>query len=125
MAIGFFLLNGTTNVCPDRGLNRTSTPRIHTAKFGDGYEQRIRNGINALEETFSIAFINRPPEEIDDIIALFETRGGVVPFNLTVPNTNKAGGEETIKVVCDNWSKVYTYTIASGCTANFRRVYEP
>ena len=33
-------------VQPDKGLGRQTTMRVHLASFGDGYEQRIADGIN-------------------------------------------------------------------------------
>lgn len=125
MAIGFTLLDGVTTVCPDRSLRAESNPRTLIAKFGDGYEQRARDGINSIEEEYSIAFKNRDPSEIDDIIALFNSKGGVENFSFTVLDDNAAGGEKTIKVVCPKYNKVWTNKIAYGCTATFRRVYEP
>lgn len=123
MAIGFLV--GATQVAPDRSLTRTSTPKVLRARFGDGYEQRIADGINNLEQTFSISFVNRSKEDIDDITAFFELKGGVTSFDYTIPDSNvSAPFETTIKVVCENWSTVYVQTDCYTCTANFRRVYE-
>ena len=58
MAVGFTDLTSTVRK-PDKGLARSSKPIIHLAKFGDGYEQRLANGINNLVESYSIAFNNR------------------------------------------------------------------
>jgi len=123
MAIGFLV--GATQIAPDRSLSRASTPRVLTASFGDGYEQRIVDGINNINETFSISFQNRSKAEIDDITAFFVSKGGVTSFDYTIPDSNVSPSyETTVKVVCDSWNTVYVQTDCYTCTANFRRVYE-
>lgn len=88
MAIGFTVTNIATNVVPDRSLNKTSAPAIRTAKFGDGYEQRVVDGINNIKESFSITLANRDKVESDDISAFFDSKGGATAFNFTIPDTN-------------------------------------
>lgn len=124
MAIGFTDLTSTVRK-PDKSMVRTSTPKLHLVKFGDGYEQRIANGINNLEENYSISFNNRTKAEIDDIIAFFENKAGVTAFTYTVPDTNESGNEVAIKVVCSTWKKTYVYGDYYSATGTFRRVYEP
>jgi phage-related protein len=122
MAIGFNI-GGAENIVPDKQLGRTSAPRVKLANFGDGYEQRLQDGINSVVESYSLSFVTRTKAEIDDIVAFFDTKRGVVSFNFTIPDSN-AGGEKTIRVVCDNYSQTYDYDEYYSCTANFRRVYE-
>ena len=124
MAIGFTDLTSTNRI-PDKALSRTAKPRVQLAKFGDGYEQRLSTGINPLEETFDVSFINRPRVEADDIIAFFENKKGVTNFSFTIPDTNSGGNERIIKVVCEDWDLTYENAEASSVTATFRRVYEP
>lgn len=125
MALGFTLLDGLTVVRPDRGLNIKNNPRVRLATFGDGYEQRLQDGINSLKQEFQVSFINREAEEADDIVAFFEDKAGVTAFDFTIPDSNESGSELTIKVVCPDWSQVFTNKIGYGVTAKFRRVYEP
>jgi len=121
MAIGFTV--GVTLVTPDKMLSRATQPKVRLASFGDGYEQRLPDGINTLKETFSLSFNTRTKEDIDDIVTFFDTNKGVVPFDFTIPDTNQ-GGEVTIKVVCPTWNKVFDYGEYYSCTATFNRVYE-
>lgn len=123
MALGFLLLDGTTTVCPDINLQRSSKPRVLRASFGDGYELRAADGINNINETFSVTFNNREDTEIDDIVALFEYYKGVTAFNYTYPDTNN-GGETTIKVVCDDFTQTYVRDGYGAVTASFRKVFE-
>tara|TARA_B100001123_G_C15053993_1_gene924762 strand:+ start:106 stop:477 length:372 start_codon:yes stop_codon:yes gene_type:complete len=122
MAVGFTDLTSTVRR-PDKSMTRSTKPAVHLAKFGDGYEQRLANGLNVLGETFSITFNNRTKEEIDDIVAFFENKAGVTAFNYTIPDSNNSG-ETTVKVVCDTWSKTFTFGDYYSASATFRRVYE-
>lgn len=125
MALGFTTsaTYGSRTVLPDRGLTKTSSPRVLIAKFGDGYEQRLVDGINSIEEQFNVTFNNRSAEEIDDIMGYLASLKGVTSFTYTIPN-QVSGGELAIKVVCDQWSQVYHHDGYYSATANFRRVYE-
>ena len=122
MAVGFTDLTSTVRR-PDKSMTRSTKPAVHLAKFGDGYEQRLANGLNVLGETFSITFNNRTKEEIDDIVAFFENKAGVTAFNYTIPDSNNSG-ETTVKVVCDTWSKTFTFGDYYSASATFRGVYE-
>ena len=122
MALGFTDLTSTQRV-PDKGLNSSNTPRTFTVEFGDGYEQRIANGINALQQSFSVSFDTRPKAEIDDIIAFFVNKAGVTAFSFTYADSNNSG-ETTIKVVCEDWSQSWDYDNFYSASATFRKVYE-
>lgn len=126
MAIGFTTsaAYGSLQVIPDKGLSRQTTPNVLVASFGDGYEQRLPNGINNLNETFSISFNTRTKEEIDDIIGYLASLQGATSFDFTIPDSNNSG-ETTIKVVCPSFSQVYAFDDYYTATATFRRVYEP
>ena len=69
--------NNATTVTADRGLGRTAKQRVLVATFGDGYEQRVGDGVNVKEESFSIAFNNRPASEINLIAAFFDVKAGI------------------------------------------------
>ena len=121
MALGFTV--GSLQVLPDKGLTRQSTPRVLKVQFGDGYEQRIAEGLNSSNENYQISYSNRPKAEIDDIAAFMDEKKGVTSFNYVIPDTNN-GGETTIKVVCDQYNLVYVSDSSYTFTATFRRVYE-
>ena len=126
MAIGFNTTSdhGSRQIVPDKGLSSKEKPRVLMASFGDGYEQRIANGINALEQNFSLRFKTRTKEEIDDIIAFFVAKKGVTAFDYVVSDSNAGSSETTYKVVCSEWVKSYAYDNFYSATATFRRVYE-
>jgi phage-related protein len=124
MAIGFTLLDGSTQAIPDRGLQHTTQNRTLKVSFGDGYEQRLVDGINFKLQEFNVKFNNRSDDDADDIIAFFDDKKGVTAFDYTYPDTNANGGETTIKVVCESYNLTYINDDFSSVDATFRRVYE-
>ena len=89
MAIGFTVTNITDKkVIPDKTLTIQQSPRVRIQKFGDGYEQRLAEGINNIVNNFTITLVNRAKAEADDIIAFFEAKAGVTAFEFTYPDTN-------------------------------------
>ena len=126
MAVGFntTATYGNRQVVPDKGITIQDTPNTLMVSFGDRYEQRVANGINALNQSFSVNFKTRPKAEIDDIVAFFVSRGGVTAFDFVVSDSNESGDEKTYKVVCERWSKTFAYDNFYSASATFRRVYE-
>lgn len=101
----------------DRGFTKKVKHRLLVAKFGDGYEQRVRDGINTQEATFNFAFKNRPWEEIEVLSAFLDVKAGL-SFDAII-------SEETVKVVCENYDINYGQNDIHTLTGNFRKVYEP
>ena len=125
MAIGF-VYSGVLVATPDKTMTRTSKPRVLSSKFGDGYEQRIVNGINNIAETYNVSFNNREKAFIDDVVDFLDTKAGVTKFTFTIPDTNNTTrtGEKDVKVVCEDYSTNFEYDEYYSLTATFRRVYE-
>lgn len=109
---------------PDKAIKSEIKPNVLKISFGDGYEQRIKNGINNMKETYTLTFATRPKEEIDAIISTLKAKNGVDKFDFTIPDENSSGDEKTIKVVCETFGQSYDYTNYYTATATFRRVYE-
>lgn len=110
----------------DRGLSRQAQQRVLTAKFGDGYEQRVRDGINTKTENFNISFNNRNADEINLIAAYLDSKAAL-SFELVITDTFSGGSltTSTIDVVCDTYQIQYGHTDYHSLTTTLRRVYEP
>jgi len=126
MALGFTTsaTYGSRSISPDRGIQRQSNPRVLVARFGDGYEQRIADGINSVDEMFSLTFNNRSAAEVDDITGYFASLKGATSFTYTIPDDNAVGGELAIKVVCQSYNQRYHHDGFYSVSATFKRVYE-
>ena len=125
MTIGF-IYTGSTYATPDKQLTKASTPRVLTAKFGDGYEQRAVDGINNLAETYTLTFKTRPKADIDDIVAFLDSKQNFTKFTLTLPDTNNTtrSGERDVKVVAETYTTNYEYDDFYTLNLTLRRVFE-
>lgn len=65
---------------PDWGATMKKTPKLNTAGFGDGYEQRAPTGLNFKLQTWELTFSNRTDTETGDIEAFLEAQGGWAAF---------------------------------------------
>lgn len=103
---------------PDVGGKSECSPKVSAIKFGDGYEQRVPNGINTLPENWTLTFTRTNSESLE-ILAFLKARGGHESFAWTNPN-GEAG-----TYVCRNW----TYDRKNGegvmqVSCLFEQVYE-
>ena len=107
----------------DRGIQQTEEPRVLKAQFGDGFEMRVRDGINNTPRTWALSFANRTKSDIDKLYKFMNTLASVDTAKLTVPNA--VDGEETVTVVLEGYSRTLTYDefYTLSCTA--REVFEP
>ena len=82
--------NTDVNVTPDRGVSTVQTPRILSANYGDGYEQRVAAGINNLPESWSLSWNSRTNAQANKIIKFLEDQAGVSSSNWSPPDTEIA-----------------------------------
>jgi len=108
-------------VTADRGMTRASKHRVLKASFGDGYEQRVLDGLNTKNDTFSVGFNNRTAAEINLIAKYFDVQAGK-NFTFTVTDLD---GDTNMKVVCEEYNISYNHENFHSLTTNLRRVYEP
>lgn len=94
----------------------TTKPRIRTATFGDGYEQRLADGINNAPRSWALTF-TRPTVEADAILAFFEARNGAESFDWTPPY-GAAG-----KFVARDWSASLIGPVAKSISVTFEEVF--
>jgi phage-related protein len=104
---------------PSTGFTKESQPEVTTTKFGSGYSQRIRYGINTITSSWSLSFVNQSVPVANAIIAFLELHGGAEYFLFQPP------GESTYyKIICSTWNLEYTSHISRTVTATFTRVYD-
>lgn len=126
MTIGIKQNDHTLIATPDKSMSKSVSPRVLTAKFGDGYEQRIANGINSIDETYSLTFKTRTKEDIDDIVVFLDAQKNVSKFLFTMPDTNNTTrtGEKDVSVVSTQYSVTYDYEDFYTLTLSLKRVFE-
>jgi phage-related protein len=111
-----------TEIAVDRNSTRQVKQRILTAQFGDGYSQRVKNGINPTDETFNVKFSNRSREEVNNLAAFLNRQAGK-HFELVI--TEYDDTDVTIKVLSEQYNINYTNTEIHTLTTTLKRVYEP
>ena len=126
MSIGIKQTDSTLVATPDKAMTKNSQPKILTATFGDGYDQRVADGINTLNETYNLSFKTRTKEDIDDIVLFLDTQKGVSKFILTLPDSNNTTrtGERDVKVVSTDYSVNYEYDNFYTLSLTLKRVFE-
>jgi len=105
---------------PSYQIEKRSNPVVKTARFGDGYEQRIQFGINQNPKEWSMVWNNISESESDTIENFLNARGGVESFDWTPPDETTA-----YKWVCQEWRKRIDVPTRATLTATFRQVFEP
>jgi phage-related protein len=126
MTIGIKQNNGNLIATPDKSMTKTAATRVLQISFGDGYEQRIADGINSINETYSLSFKTRLKEDIDDIVSFLDAQKNVAKFLYTMPDSNNTTrtGEKDVKVVATNYSITYDYEDFYSLTLSLKRVFE-
>jgi len=94
-------------------------PRIRSVKFGDGYEQRALDGINAHLKSWDLSFQDRTTDEIDQIEAFLDYHLGITNFTWTPPSSAVAG-----QYVCRSWNRIPHVFDVETLTATFDEVPE-
>ncbi len=84
----------------DVGAKRTVTPRVLKASFGDGYSQRVPDGLRTQLGSWKVSFSNRSQAEADAITDFFSEKGGHLSFSWIPPGKTNA-----ISVYVPTWEK--------------------
>lgn len=76
---------------PRVGASKSSAPAVRSTKFGDGYEQRVRFGLNQDPKEWTLEW-NVTEEVADEIETFLEARAGAESLTghhlIPVPATN-------------------------------------
>ena len=83
------ITDGVSFFSIDRAARRQTKTRTLEFNFGDGYTQRLVNGINPLDEKYTVNFVNREESEIEDLILFFELKAGAEKFGFAPPHLNE------------------------------------
>ena len=83
---------------PDTPSTTNEQPRILTAAFNDGYEQRAEDGLNANLINYGVSWTRISVAEKDVLVTFFRNQKGAIPFWYTIP------GESTPrKFIASRW----------------------
>jgi phage-related protein len=83
---------------PSIPVTENTETRLRTTQFGDGYAQRVVDGINYTKKTWTLTFTMKPQDVIDAMDAfLTATKGTAFAFKHPVRQT-------ITMVYCDKWN---------------------
>jgi len=109
---GYILLNG--NLLPNfwwkpsYNAKIINTPKIKINKFGNGYEQRITDGINSNLIEINLMFENRSELETVSILHFLKERNGQESFIYNIPTIfSKSSSNLNTRFICPEWSPSY------------------
>lgn len=107
----------TFNYAYSPGPTKEVMPRVVQAKFGDGYEQRVADGINFKPRMWNVIFSGKSITDANNIDNFLLARGGVESFNWTPPR-GAAG-----VFVCRKWTTSEDTHNSVTITATFEEVF--
>jgi phage-related protein len=105
------------NYQPALNASFNQEPRVKKASFGDGYQQRVGDGINTMPEMHTLTFRGRKAD-MDAIHAFFVSKAGVLSFTWTP----SAESERTY--ICPSWTKVRLGKNTAEISCTFEQVFE-
>jgi phage-related protein len=110
----------TPPVNPSPDLGYELEPRVLVAGFGDGYEQRAADGLNAMRRVYGdLRFENLTLAEADAITTFFAARAGVEAFFWTPIDSSEPG-----KYRCPKWSRRRRTAQAYVVTATLEQAFD-
>lgn len=83
-------------------------PRIIRIKFGNGYEQRIEDGINTNLINLDLTFENRDETEAVAILHFLSQRNSKESFIFNVPTAYSKSTFST-RFLCSSWNSTYNF----------------
>lgn len=104
------------NIIPDKSFRRSSRPRVLEARFGDGYSQRVSDGLNTIMESWSLSFQNRSIVDINLIKTFLEFKNGVQSFSWDPPGQVAATSKAITGVANNGAGKLRVTIVAHGFT---------
>ena len=108
------------SITPTYGIQKRSAPVVRKVQFGDGYEARLKFGLNQNPKVYNLTF-EVSETDADTIETFLDARADdYASFDFTPP-----GETGSSKFVCEEWSKSIPYLNRATIQATFREVFEP
>ena len=105
---------------PTYSAIKSSQPKIRTAQFGDGYQQRVTFGLNQNPKEWSLSF-SVSDADADIIEAFLDARADdAASFDWSPP-----GDANSYKWICPSWTRELFDFERSKVDVTFMQVFEP
>jgi len=99
------------------GCRAERKPRVLVARFGDGYEQRVAQGLRPVIEVWRIGFDMTDEGDARVIDAFLQRHAGITAFLWNPPDRT-----DSIRVVCREWTLEHPSFGFSNISAQFEEV---
>ena len=103
---------------PSYNISVNHAPRSKSIRFGDGYEQRFKDGINNDLINISLNFEGRNTQEARAILHFLDARSGVDLFFFRPPSPHDARR----KFICKEFSSNVSFQDVVDISASFEQV---
>lgn len=108
----------TFTYIPSSSSSVETKPKVVTAKFGDGYEQNLLDGINSSAEEWSLTFADYDLTTAETIVSFFKDNNtATTPFDWTTPDGN------TYRFLCKSWKRNFTSSMTAAISCTFQQVF--
>jgi phage-related protein len=108
------------SIAPAFDAQKRSQPRVRTVQFGDGYEQRLKYGLNQNPKEWSLTFMVNDTDA-DTIETFLDARADDAnSFDWTPPGENSS-----YKWVCREWTRRLLGDGFNQINATFSQIFEP
>lgn len=84
---------------PTNSADLTQEPKVQSAKFGDGYEQRSAFGLNTNPQIWALSFVFDNEDEYRQCRDFLKACNGVLAFDWTPPGETSA-----LRFACKKWT---------------------
>lgn len=74
------------NIAPSMGSSKNRTYNVRRTNFGDGYQQRVADGLNHKRDSWSLTWEGLTDTDADSIETFLDARAGHESFYWTPPN---------------------------------------
>ncbi len=117
-------INGATSIepyffwTPSYNLTVSHEPKINSIQFGEGYEQRLKDGISNNKLNLSLSFENRNEQEAGAILHFLHNREGYSTFYFKTP----APYSIIKKFICKSYSSNFVFADNYTIQCSFQEV---
>ena len=103
---------------PAYGVQVNNAPRVQTIKYGDGYEQRFKDGIFNNLLNISLNFSGRNEREATAISHFLDEKEGMDDFFFTPPSPH----QNIRKFICKEWQTIMEFNDSYNISVTFQQV---
>jgi phage-related protein len=99
---------------------KTVQHRTRIAQFGDGYSQRVADGLNSRVENWQFVWAGLTESDYQTLTDALDAGGAVTPYTYTPPGSSSA---KTYAMTADGYTVQHHGADLYSVSANFKQVF--